>query len=107
MSKSKTHKICEEKEISKGTLGSVVKRNNETIFTFYKSNIDKRKKLKEEIDILFKSFKQHTMEEGILKIKSIKTYSNSYTIITEPVIDSLSNKHYTKFKGFFITLLVS
>ena len=41
-----TTKTKEEKEISKGTLGSVLKYSNETIFTFFRLNIDKRQKLK-------------------------------------------------------------
>ena len=96
------NKIITEKEISKGMLGLVVKRPKETIFTFYKSIIDKRKKLKEELDSLLKSYKLYKAPEGILKIKSINASSNSFIIITEPIIDCLSNLHYTKFKGFEI-----
>jgi hypothetical protein len=92
----------EEKEISKGTLGYVLRCPKETKFTFFKLNIDKRKKLKEEIDALIKSYKEHQIKEGILKNKSIKTDKTSYTIITEPVIDSISNLHNTKLKGFEI-----
>ena len=100
-----TNIVLGEKEISKGTLGQVTRNNNETIFTFFKTNIDKRKKLKEEMDTIIKSFKEHKIKEGILNIKKIKTNNTSYTIITEPIIDSLSNLHnfkYNKFKGFEI-----
>ena len=96
------NKIFAEKEISKGMLGLVVKRPKETIFTFYKSIIDKRKKLKEELDSLLKSYKLYKPPEGILKIKSLNASSNSFIITTEPIIDCLSNLHSTKFKGFQI-----
>ena len=91
-------KAREIKEISKGTLGSVMRYTDETIFEFYKSNIDKRKKLKEEMNAIINSYKEHKINEGILKIKSI----NPYMIITEPVIDSISNLHHMNFKGFEI-----
>ena len=97
-----TTKVMEEKEISKGTLGSVLRCPNETIFTFFRVNIDKRKKLKEEIDNLIKSYKEHQIKEGILKIKSIKTNNTSYIIKTESIIDSISNLHSIKLKGFEI-----
>ena len=90
-----------EKEISKGTLGYVKRFSNKTVFEFFKSNIDKRKKLKEEMNDIIKSFKENKIKEGILNIKSINN-NNIYTIITEPVIDSISNLHYTTFKGFEI-----
>ena len=96
------NKIITEKEISKGMLGLVVKRSNETIFTFYKSIIDKRKKLKEEFDCLLKSYKLYKAPEGILKIKSLNASSTSFIITTEPIIDCLSNLHSKKFKGFQI-----
>ena len=51
-------KVLEDKEISKGTLGSVMRHTSETIFTFAKTNIDKRKKLKEEMNALIKSCKE-------------------------------------------------
>ena len=100
--KNQTAYSLEVKEISKGTLGSVMRYTSETIFTFAKTNIDKRKKLKEEMNALIKSCKENKIKEGILKIKSINNYGNSYTIITEPVIDSLSNLYYLSFKGFEI-----
>lgn len=100
--KTQTNSFLEEKEISKGILGSVLRCPNETIFTFFKSNIDKRKKLKEEMNNLINSYKIHKINQGILKIKSINTKNTSYKIITEPVINSLSNLHYNKFKGFEI-----
>jgi len=92
----------EEKEISKGALGFVLRCPKETKFTFFRLNIDKRKKLKEEIDALINSYKEHQIKEGILKIKSIKNDKTSYTIITEPVMDSVSNLHNHKLKGFEI-----
>ena len=95
-------KVLEEKEISKGTLGYAMKYPNETIFTFFKSHIDKRKKLKEEMEALIKSYKEHQIKEGILTIKSTNIYNTSLTIVTEPVINSLSNLHGFKFKGFQI-----
>ena len=92
-----------EKEISKGTLGYVKRFSNKTVFEFFKSNIDKRKKLKEEMNDIINSFKENKIKEGILNIKSINNNNNNtYTIITEPVIDSISNLHYTTFKGFEI-----
>ena len=91
-----------EKEISKGTLGCVMKYPNETVFTFFNSKIGKRKKLKEEMKALINSYKEHQINEGILKIKSINTNYTSATIITEPVIDSISNLHSIKFKCFEI-----
>ena len=100
--KNQTAYSLEVKEISKGTLGSVMRYTNETIFTFAKTNIDKRKKLKEEMNALIKSCKENKIKEGILIIKSINNYGTSYTIITEPVIDSLSNLYYLSFKGFEI-----
>ena len=100
--RKQTEKNSEEKEISKGALGLVTKRSNETIFTFYKLNIDKRKKLKSEIDDLLKSLKSPPINDGIIKIKSINISNNSYIIKTEPIIDSLSNLYYMKFKGYQI-----
>ena len=100
--RKQTEKNSEEKEISKGVLGLVTKRSNETIFTFYKLNIDKRKKLKSEIDDLLKSLKAPPINDGIIKIKSINTLNNSYIIKTEPIIYSLSNLYYMKFKGYQI-----
>ena len=44
---------------------------NKTVFTFYKTNIEKRKKLKEEMNAIINSYKEHKINEGILKIKSI------------------------------------
>jgi hypothetical protein len=90
----------QEKEISKGTLGHILGSPKETIFTFFRLNIDKRKKLKEEMDALIKS-KKHQINEGILKIKSIKTDKASYKIITEPIIDSVANLH-NRLHGFEI-----
>ena len=97
-------KVLEDKEISKGALGFVARNSNATIFTFFKSNIDKRKKLKEEMNAIINSYNEHPVKEGILKIKSINNSNTQYTIITEPIIDSLSNLHYMnlKFKGFEI-----
>ena len=97
-------KVLEDKEISKGALGFVTRNSNATIFTFFKSNIDKRKKLKEEMNTIINSYKEHQVNEGMLKIKSINNSNTQYTIITEPIIDSLSNLHYMnlKFKGFEI-----
>ena len=94
--------VSVEKEISKGTLGHVMKYPNETVFTFFNSKLEKRKKLKEEMNVLINSYKEQQINEGILKIKSINTNNTSATIITEPVIDSISNLHCTKFKGFEI-----
>ncbi len=92
-----------KKEISKGPLGFVTRYSNKTVFTFFKTNIEKRKKLKEEMNAIINSYKEHKINEGILKIKSINNNNNtSFTIITEPVIDSLSNFHNTKLKGFEI-----
>jgi len=56
----------------------------ETVFIFFKSNIDKRKKLKDEFNTIINSYKEYQINEGILKIKSIN--KSSFTIITEPVI---------------------
>ena len=98
--KNQTAYSLEVKEISKGTLGSVMRYTDETIFEFYKSNIDKRKKLKEEMNAIINSYKEHKINEGILKIKSI----NPFMILTEPIIDSISNLHYMHFKGFAIFL---
>ena len=95
-------KVIEDKEISKGTLGSIVRCSNNTIFTFFRTTIDKRKKLKEEMNSIIQSYKVHPIKEGILKIKSINSCNTSHIIITEPVIDSLSNIYNTKFKGFEI-----
>ena len=95
-------KVLEEKEISKGALGFVTRNSNATIFTFFKSNIDKRKKLKDEMNSIINSYKEHPIKEGILKINSINNSNTTYTIITEPIIDSLSNLHAMKFKGFEI-----
>ncbi len=100
--KTPIKKVLENKEISKGTLGSVVRCPYDTIFTFFKTTIDKRKKLKDEMNSIIQSYKDHPIKEGILKIKSINSYGTSYIIITEPVIDSLSNIYDSKFKGFEI-----
>ena len=94
-------KVKEEKEISKGALGSVIRCPNETIFTFFKPYINENKKLKEELDSIIKSYKEHQVTEGILKIKSINKNNTSFTIITEPIIDSISHLN-NKFKGFEI-----
>ena len=91
-----------EKELSKGPLGIVTSYSNETVFTFFKTTIEKRKKLKEEMNAIINSYKEHKINEGILKIKSIKKDDTSFTIKTEPVIDSLSKFYDTKFKGFEI-----
>ena len=93
--------FLEEKEISKGALGFVKRNSNATIFTFFKSKIDKRKKLIDEINSIINSYKEHQIKEGILKINSINNSNTTYTIITEPVIDSLTNLNM-KFKGFEI-----
>ena len=97
----KSHPLT-EKEISKGPLGFVTRYSNKTVFTFFKTNIEKRKKLIEEMNAIINSYKEHKINEGILKIKSINNNNTSFTIITEPVIDSLSNFHNTKLKGFEI-----
>jgi len=89
-------------ELSKGAFGSVTCYSNQTVFTFFKTTIEKRKKLKEEMNAILKSFKEHKINEGMLKIKSINNNNSLVTIITEPVIDSLANLHNTKFKGFEI-----
>ena len=91
-----------EKEISKGALGFVKRDSDKTVFSFFKINIEKRKKLKEEMNAIINSYKEHKINEGILKIKSIKKDDTSFTIKTEPVIDSLSKFYDTKFKGFEI-----
>ena len=91
-----------EKELLKGPLGIVTSYSNETVFTFFKTTIEKRKKLKEEMNAIINSYKEHKINEGILKIKSINNNNSLVTIITEPVIDSISNFRYTKFQGFEI-----
>ena len=96
-----TAKVKDEKEISKGTLGSVIRCSNETIFTFFKTYINEKKKLKDELDSIIKSYKEHQVTEGILKVKSMKNNNSSYTIITEPVIDTILHLH-NNFKGFEI-----
>ena len=93
-------KNLEAKEISKGILGSVMRYPNETVFSFSHSNINKRKKLKDEYNTIINSYKEYKINEGILKIKSIN--NALYEIITEPVIDSVYNLHYMQFKGFEI-----
>ena len=52
------------------------------------------------MDAIINSYKEHKINEVILKIKSID--NTSFMIKTEPVIDSLSNLYDTKFKGFEI-----
>ena len=94
---NQTTKDLGPKEISKGTLGSVMRYPNETVFTFFKSNIDKRKKLKDEFNTIINSYKEHQINEGILKIKSIN--NALLEITTEPVIDSVYNLHYMQLKG--------
>ena len=97
---NQTTKNLEAKEISKGILGSVMRYPNETVFSFSHSNINKRKKLKDEYNTIINSYKEYKINEGILKIKSIN--NALYEIITEPVIDSVYNLHYMQFKGFEI-----
>ena len=51
--------------------------------------------MKEEINAIINSYKEHKINEVILKIKSID--NTSFMIKTEPVIDSLSNLYDTKY----------
>ena len=97
---NQTTKNLEAKEISKGILGSVMRYPNETVFSFSHSNINKRKKLKDEYNTIINSYKEYQINEGILKIKSIN--NALLEITTEPVIDSVYNLHYIQLKGFEI-----
>ena len=88
----------------KGNLGSIsIIKSKETNFSFFLQPINKRPKLKPQLERIINSFKIFESQKiiGVLEIEKITTNSNSISIITEPIINCLSNIHY-KFKIYEI-----
>ncbi len=74
----------------KGKLGSIsIINSKETNFSFFLQPINKRPKLKAELEIIINSFKKFENQKiiGFLEIKNIRSNSNSISIITEPIIN--------------------
>ena len=85
----------------KGQLGSIsTLKSKETYFTFFTQIINKRPKLKKELETTIKSLKENQSHKqiGFLEIKKIISTGINLTIVTEPILNCLPNFLYFKFK---------
>ena len=85
----------------KGQFGSIsIVKSKETYFTFLTKIIDKRPKLKKELETTIKSLKENQSHKqvGFLEIRNIIATSVNLTIVTEPILNCLPNFLNFKFK---------
>jgi len=88
----------------KGQLGFIsITKSKETYFTFFSQIINKRPKLRKELETVIKSLKENQghKQVGFLEIKKIISTGINMAIITEPILNCLPNVFRFKIHEIF------
>ena len=93
----------------KGQLGFIsITKSKETYFTFFSQIINKRPKLRKELETVIKSLKENQghKQVGFLEIKKIISTGINMAIITEPILNCLPNVFRFKIHEIFSILKI-